>query len=392
MSESKASFRNLKKIIPGLAAIAIVAALTSCSKPPPPAAPALHVTVAPPQFMTVTNWDEYPAHLVAVEMVEIRPRVSGYLESINFKDGAEVNAGDLLFTIDPKPYQAELNAAKALRQSAETHLEWTSNDLQRAESLRKTRAISEEEYDSRSKAMREAQASLLAAQAAADVAKLNLDYSQIKSPISGKVSQRMMTVGNLVQSSGAASMLTKVVSLDPIYCYFTADERAYLTYRQNNNGGNAGASVPCELALVNEAGFPHKGHVDFFDNQVDPNSGTIRMRAVFANEDRLLVPGLFARVRVPTGAPVQAMLVPDVAVSSDQGHKFVYVVNTNSMSEIRPVQTSRQSGGFWQVTSGLTTNDNVVVNGLLMIRPGIPVDAQPANAATNAAPQPAAQH
>jgi RND family efflux transporter MFP subunit len=199
----------------------------------------------------------------------------------------------------------------------------------------------------------------------------------------------MMTVGNLVQASGGmASTLTTVVSLDPVYCYFTADEQAYLTYRKNANGAAAGAIIPCELALADETGYPHKGHVDFFDNQVDPNTGTIRVRAVFENPDHKLVPGLFARVRVPAGPPVEALLVPDVAVSSDQGHKFVYVVNGDSAAEVRPVQVARQSGGFWQITSGLTTNDNVIVNGLLMVQPGRKVAATD----PNAAPAPAAAH
>jgi RND family efflux transporter MFP subunit len=183
-------------------------------------------------------------------------------------------------------------------------------------------------------------------------------------------------------------MLTTVVSLDPMYAYFTADEQAYLIYRQNNNGGAAGAAVPCELALANETGFPRQGHIDFFDNQVDPRSGTIRVRAVFANENHSLVPGLFARLRVPAGAPMPALLVPDVAIQSDQGNKFVFVVNRDSVAEIRPVQVSRQSGGFWQITGGLTTNDNVVVNGLLMLQPGVKVDTSVPPATPPAAAQP----
>jgi RND family efflux transporter MFP subunit len=352
----------------------------------------LNVTAAHPVLTTVTNWNEYPGRLEAMQMVEIRPRVSGYLDSIHFKDGAEVKDGDLLFTIDPKPYQATLNAASALRESAATHLEWTSNDLARAENLLKSRAISAEEYDSRNKAMREAQAALGAAAATEEVARLNLDFTAIKSPISGKVSQRMMTIGNLVQGGSSASMLTTVVSVDPIYCYFSADEAAYLAYKKNNGNIEPDAGVVCELGLADETGFPHKGRLDFVDNQVNPNSGTIQARGVFANEDRALLPGFFARVRVPAGPPVQALLVPDVAVSSDQGHKFVYVVNKDSMTEIRLIQVDHQLGGFWQVTDGLSTNDNVIVNGLLMVRPGIPVKVVDPNAAPAQAPAQAAAH
>lgn len=357
-----------------------VVVLTSCSKQsPPPQQSATRVTAEHPVLAVVTNWDEYPGHLEAVQMVEIRPRVSGYLDSIHFKDGTEVNAGDLLFTIDAKPYKAALEQAVAMQQSAWTRVELASNDWERAENLFKNHAISAEELDSRSKAMQTAEASFRAANAAVDATQVNVDYTQIKAPISGKIGQRMITIGNLVQDGGSATLMATLVSLDPIYCYFTADERAYLRYRAQGDvtGSN---SIPCELGLANENGFPHQGHVDFFNNQVDPTTGTIEMRAVFSNEDRSLVPGLFARVRVPAGPPTAELLVSDVAIQSDQDHKFVYVVAvppSNSVAQVRPVQLNRHSDGFWQVTKGLTTNDNVIVNGLLMVRPGVPVDTAP---------------
>ena len=360
--------------------IVAVAALASCSRSPAPATPLLKVTVSRPQAATVTNWDEYPGHVDAVEMVEVRSRVSGNIDSIHFQDGAEVKAGDLLFVIDPRPYQADLDRAQAERQQAETHFELVRNDLKRAESLRDTRAISAEVYDGRSKAVSEAEAALAAARANEATARINLDYTQIKAPISGKIGRRLVTAGNFVQlqaSGGAATTLTTIVSLDPIYCYFDADEQAFLQYRRNSSANNehlAQDAIACELALVNEEGYPHKGRVDFFDNQVDPATGTMRMRAVFANEDRVLVPGLFAKVRVPSGPPQETLLVPDVAVGSDQGYKYVFVVNKDDMIETRSIETGRAHGPLRSVLKGLTAQDRVVVNGLMMLRPGIKVE------------------
>ena len=368
----------------------IAATLAACSpQQAPQQMPPPKVTVTHPQMMTVTNWDEYPGHIEAVEMVEIRPRVSGQIESIHFQDGAEVKAGDLLFVIDPRPYQAELDRAQAERRRAETHLDLARNDLKRAESLRSTKAISEEEYDSRSKAAREADAALAAACAAEASARINLDYTHITAPINGKIGRRYVTVGNLVQlqaSGGAATVLTTIVSMDPIYCYFDADEAAFLRYRGSAGNGleRKGGSLACELALINEQEHPHKGHVDFFDNQINAKTGTIRLRGVFPNTRRSLVPGMFATVRVPAGPPLQALAVPAVAVSSDQGSKLVLVVNKDGVVEPRPVEVDRQHGAMRIVTSGLTVQDQVIVNGMMMARPGVKV--QIVDAATSSAP------
>jgi RND family efflux transporter MFP subunit len=356
-----------------LLTIILAALLTACSPNQTTVAPPPKVTVARPQVATVTNWDEYPGHLEAVEMVEIRPRVAGYIDSIHFQDGAEVKAGDLLFVIDPRPYQAELEHARAQTQQAETHLELARNDLKRAEGLRGTKAISEEEYDSRSKAAREAEAAMAAARANEATARINVDYTRITAPISGKIGRRLVTPGNFVQlqgNGGAATVLATIVSQDPIYCYFDAEEEAYLRYCKN---GGTGGSRRCELALVNEEGFPHTGRVDFFDNQIDPQTGTIRVRAVFDNADRALVPGLFANVRVPAGQPAESIFIPEVAIGSDQGRKFVFVVNQASVVETRPIKTGRQHGALRAVLEGLATNDQVVVNGLMLVRPGVKV-------------------
>jgi RND family efflux transporter MFP subunit len=358
--------------------------LTACSPPKPAAMPTPKVTIKQPQVATVTNWDEYPGHLEAVEMVEIRPRVAGYIDSIHFQDGSEVKAGDLLFVIDPRPYQAELDQAQARRQQVETRLELARSDLKRAESLRGTKAISDEEYDSRSNAVREAEAALVAAKASEAIARLNLDYTQIKAPISGKIGRRLVTTGNFVQlqgNGGSATVLATLVSLDPIYAYFDVEEAAYRTYRRNATTADANnGALPCELALVNEKDFTHRGHVDFFDNQVNPQTGTIRLRAVFQNKDRTLVPGMFANLRVLAGAPQQALLIPDVAVQSDQGYKFVYVANGEGKVERRDIDIGRAHGPLRAVTKGLTPQEQVIVNGLMLLRPGLKVEAQQAKA------------
>lgn len=363
--------------------VACAALLTACSPPKPVAMPTPKVTVKQAQLTTVTNWDEYPGHLEAVEMVEIRPRVSGYIDSIHFEDGAEVKAGDLLFVIDPRPYQADLDLAQARTQQAATHLDWTRNDLKRAEGLRGTKAISEEEYDSRSKAVSESEAALAAAKANETTGRLNLEYTQIKAPVSGKIGRRLLTVGNFVQlqgNGGSASVLATLVSLHPIYCYFDVEEAAYERYRSNAKAAETnGGGLACELALVNEQGFAHRGHLDFFDNQVNPQTGTIRLRAVFENEDRTLVPGMFANLRVLAGPPERALLVPDVAVQSDQGYKFLYVATAENKVERRDVDIGRAHGPLRTVIKGLTPQERVIVNGLIMLRPGITVEVQEAS-------------
>ena len=356
------------------------ALLTACSPPKPAALPTPKVTVQQPQSATVTNWDEYPGHLEAVEMVEIRPRVAGYIDSIHFQDGAEVKAGDLLIVIDPRPYQADLEQAQARRQQAETRLELARNDLKRAESMKGTKAISDEEYDTRRNAVRESEAALAAAKAGEATARLNLDYTQLKAPVSGKIGRRLLTVGNFVQlqgGGGSASVLATLVSLDPIYAYFDVEEAAQHNYRSRAKQAEAnGGALPCELQLVGEPGFLHPGRLDFFDNQVNPQTGTLRLRAVFENGDRALVPGMFANLRVLAGQPHQALLIPDVAVQSDQGYKFVYVAGGESKVETRSIEIGRAHGPLREVLKGLTPEDRVIVNGLMMLRPGVTVAVQ----------------
>ena len=280
------------------------------------------VTVNQPVARDVVEWDQYQGRLDAVESVEIRARVNGYLESINFKDGDEVKKGDLLFVIDPRPYQAELDRAQADLLQAQTRFELASNDLQRAGRLLKAKAISEEEADSRAKAERQAAAAIQSSAASVEVAKINMDYTRVTSPISGRIGRKMITVGNLVNSNqGESTMLATIVSMDPIYCYFDVDESAILKYQQLARAGQqdqlTDGKVRCEIELGNETAFPHKGLLDFVDNRLDPSTGTLRVRGIFANPDRILQPGFFVRARVPGSSKYPALLIPDLAVGTD---------------------------------------------------------------------------
>ena len=374
--------------------------LSGCRKPaPPPQRPPPPVTANQPTQREIIEWDEYPGRLEAVEMVEVRARVSGYLKAVQFKDGSEVKKGDLLFVIDPRPYQAELERAEAELKQAQTRLELAANELARAERLQQSKIISEEEADTRSKAKRQTEGALQAAQASVETAKLNLDYTQIKAPISGRIGRKLITEGNLVNGNqGQSTLLTTIVSLDPIYCYFDADEPAVLKYqklaREGKRGTIGDGQVSCELGLANEDGFPHHGRLDFVDNRVDPATGTLRVRGVFTNPapDRILQPGFFARVRVPGSAKYKALLVPELAIGTDQGQKFVYVVNDQDTVESRQVVLGRSIGSLRVVREGVRPDDWVMVNGLLSVRAGAkvkPARETAAEAAGSETPAPA---
>jgi multidrug efflux system membrane fusion protein len=330
----------------------------------------------------VVEWDEYQGRMDAVDMVEVRARVTGYLQSVNFKDGAEVKQGDLLFVIDPRPYQAELDRTQADLQQAETKFELASNDFVRAQRLLKARAISEEEADSRSKAERTSVAAIESARASVEMAKLNMEYTRVTAPISGRIGRKLITEGNLVNGNqGQSTLLATIVSLDPIYCYFDADERAIIKYqrlaREGKGDNIRGGKMACELALADESGFPHRGLLDFVDNQVDADTGTLRVRGIFANPDRTLQPGFFARVRVPGSAKNPDLLIPDQAVGTDQGQKFVYVVNAQNTVEYKIVDLGGMIDGLRVVRQGLHSNDSVIVNGLMSVRQGAKVIPSP---------------
>jgi multidrug efflux system membrane fusion protein len=364
------------------AALAALAALSleACKSAPPPPPPPPAVTVAPVLRQEVTEWDEFTGRFQAVDAVEVRPRVSGYITRVAFTEGKEVTKGEVLFEIDPRPYAADLARAEAQLQQARTRAALAASDLQRAQKLVTVQAISREEFDNRTSGKAEAEAAVRAAEAAVENARLNLEWTRVRAPISGRVSRAEVTPGNLVQAGPpTATLLTSVVSVDPIYVYFDADEASYLKYAALTRAGSRAGRPEVQLGLANENGtFPHKGYVDFVDNQLDPASGTIRLRAVFSNRDRLFTPGLFARLKLVGSAKHEANLVVDRAVGTDQDRKFVLVLKPDSTIEYRSVQLGPLVDGLRVVTSGLKQGEPVVINGLQRVRPGMRVAASPA--------------
>ena len=340
----------------------------------------------------VIEWDEYIGRLESPETVEVRARVNGYLDKVHFKEGKEVKKGDPLFTIDPRPYRAEYDRAQAEHQRAVSQADLAKNDFERAQRLIATKAISEEDYDTKAKTFAAAQATVMSAKAAADLAKLNLEFTEIHSPIDGRTSRALVTEGNLVSSgiSGSgATLLTTVVSLDPLYLYGDADERSILKYlklrREGSRVSARDAQIPAEMELADETGFPHKGFMDFVDNRIDPTTGTMRARGVFTNADHSLSPGFFGRIRIPGSGKYQALLIPDRALGSDQSVKFVYVVNAEKKVEFRPVKIGPMIDGLRVVKEGLKPGEQIIVEGLLRVRPGAVVDAKPWEAPAQAA-------
>jgi RND family efflux transporter MFP subunit len=341
-------------------------------------APAPQVSVAPALEREVTEWDEFTGRVEAVESVEIRPRVTGYIESVNFSEGSTVRKGDLLFVIDPRPYRAELSKAEAELARAVARSELAASDAARSKSLVDIKAVSREEYDTRVNASREATANVAAARAAVDATKLNLEFTRVTSPITGRVSKAAVTAGNLVTGgSNAATLLTTVVSLDPIYVTFEGDEQIYLKYtalaQRGERQSSRDVANPVLMGLANETDYPRRGAMVFVDNQVDPRTGTIRARASFENKDGFLTPGLFARVKLLGHNSFQAVLVDDRAIGTDQSQKFVYVVDAENKVVYRPVKVGRLTDGLRIVLQGLQPGETVIVNGLQRVRPGVVV-------------------
>ncbi len=346
------------------------------------------VSVVQPIAREVIEWDEYIGRLESPESVEVRARVSGYLDKVHFKEGKEVKKGDVLFTIDPRPYQADYDRAEADRQRAESQADLAKNDADRAGRLIATKAISEEDFDTKNKTYYSAQAAVKSAKAALESAKLNLEFTEIHAPIDGRISRALVTEGNLVSggvSGAGATLLTTIVSLDPLYLYGDADERAILKYIRLSKEGTRDSArnknIPAEAELADETGFPHKGFMDFVDNRVDPNTGTLRARGVFPNTDHSLSPGFFARIRIPGSGKYQALLLPDRALGSDQAQKFVYVVNAENKVEFRPIKIGPMIDGLRVVKEGLKPGEQVIVEGLLLVRPGIVAEPKPWEAA-----------
>ena len=360
------------------APLALAVILAACTKTAAQqgAAPPPQVAVAPVIERDVTEWDEFTGRLQAVESVEVRPRVSGYISAVRFSEGAMVRRGDLLFQIDPRPFQAEVDRLRAEVDRAQATVQRANSELQRAERLRSENAISNEEHDRRAAFAQESAAQVAAVEAALRAAELNLEFTQVTSPISGRVSRAIVTEGNLVSGgSGEATLLTTVVSLDPVYAYFDADEQIFLKYTAGTNkAGNRGAiDRHIRMALANEEGFPREGQLDFLDNQLDNATGTIRGRAVFHNSDGQLTPGLFVRLRLAGTGMYHGLLIQDRAVGTDLSKKFVYLVTPKNEIEYRPVTLGPIVGGLRVVRSGLRAGDSIVVNGLQRIRPGAQV-------------------
>jgi multidrug efflux system membrane fusion protein len=356
----------------------LMLALAACGQKTPPPAPPAAVTVAEVKEQEINEWDEFTGRIEAVDAVDIRPRVSGYIQRVAFAEGKEVNKGDVLFIIDPRPYQAELARADAELQRARTRAALAAKEVVRAERLVAVQAISREEFDTRTSAEAESRASIAAAEAAVATARLNMDWTRVRSPIAGRVSRAEITQGNLVQAGPPdATLLTTVVSLDPVYVYFEGDEQTYLRYGDLARAGARPSSRdtrnPIQLGLANEVGFPHTGYVDFVDNQLNPETGTIRARGVFSNKDRVFTPGLFARLKLVGSARYRAVLVLDRAVGTDQDKKFVLVLQPDSSVAYRSVQVGRLVDGMRIVTAGLKGGDRIVINGLQRVRPGMKV-------------------
>lgn len=358
--------------------------VSGCKRPVPQSTPPVAaVTVARPILKRLTELDEFTGRLAAVASVDLRARVSGYLQSTHFKEGTEVKEGDLLFVIDPRRYEAELARANAEVARARAALELAEAEAGRAAKLVDTRAISVEEAEVKVKARSQAEASLQAAQASVDAAKLEVDFTRVTAPISGRIGRKLVTEGNLITGGpSGATVLTSIVALDPIYCYFDVDERSALRYRELFREGKRSSALfgelPAQMGLANQKGFPHHGKIDFVDNEISSTTGSIRARGIFDNKDRLMAPGFFARIRIPGSGDYDAMLIRDSAVSSDQGRPFVYVVDAAGKATQRTVVLGPLEDGLRIVRKGLTPEDRVVINGLMAVRPGSPVKADEA--------------
>lgn len=347
--------------------------------PPPPA-----VTVANPVERKIVDYDEYVGRFVAVSAVEVRARVSGTLEAVHFTDGQIVKEGDLLFSLDRRPFQNTLDQARANLVLARSNRTYAQADLARAQQLLRERTISEQVFDQRSQSMRNAEAQVAAQEAAVRQAELDLEFTQLRAPIAGRIGDRRVAPGNLVMGGTAANttLLATIVSIDPIRFEFTFDEASYLRYERlsrTENTGNLtgrGGSTPVRLKLIDEKTFEHEGRMDFVDNVIERATGTIRGRAQFANPNGLFTPGMFGRVRIAGSAPYRALLVPDVAIGSEQVRKFVYVVNNENSAVIKYVTTGVLADDLRVIKEGLAPDDRVIVNGMARVRPGAKVTPQ----------------
>lgn len=374
-------------VLSGLAAACTPTAAQQGAPPPP------RIGVVNVVERDITEWDEFTGRLEAVDSVEVRPRVSGYVSAVRFSEGALVRKGDLLFQIDPRPFQAEVDRLQAELTRVRATVTRAESELARAKRLEDEHAIAGEERDRRASFALESAAQVSAVEAALRAASLNLEFTRVTAPIAGRVGRAIVTEGNLVSSGpGAATLLTTVVSLDPVYASFDADEQVYLRYTSGATRRSLARRI--QMALANEDGYPREGTLDFLDNQLDRATGTIRGRATFRNADGLLTPGLFVRLRLAGAHQAKTLLIEDRAVGTDLSRKFVFVVGANNEVAYRPVTLGPVVDGLRVVRSGLSAGEPVVVNGLQRIRPGmavVPVQETAANARSGApaAPTPA---
>jgi membrane fusion protein, multidrug efflux system len=341
-------------------------------------APPPSVTVSEPLRRTVTEWDEFTGRFQAIDHVSIRPRVSGYLQSAHFQEGTMVKKGDLLFVIDPRPYEAAAEEAQGQLQTAQAQLTFTTRDLDRAVELGRTQAVSQQVIDQRRQALQSAEAAVITAEGALKRARLDVEFTQVVSPIDGRIGRKLMTEGNLVSGGDtSATVLTTVLSLDPIYFYFNIDEQTYLKNSRlrlaDQTSSSQGNPNPVHLALPDDTDFPHEGRMDWIDNELDLGTGTLRGRALLPNPKLLFSPGQFGRVRLVGSAPYEALLLPDTAIGSDQSRKIVYVVGGDNRAETREVKLGRLIDGLRVVREGVKPDDRVVVSGLQRVRAGAPV-------------------
>ncbi|MEN3377118.1 MAG: rane fusion protein multidrug efflux system [Hyphomicrobiales bacterium] len=364
--------------------VMLVPALAGCGEgapkqaaPPPPT-----VTVAKATRQTVTDYDEYVGRFVAVDMVEVRARVSGYLEKIGFQDGQLVKQGDLLFTIDRRPFETTVAQTKAQLAQARANLAFAESDLARGSQLVRDKTITEQTFDQRTQAKRVAEASVQAQEAAVRQAELDLQFTELKAPVAGRIGDRRVSPGNLVTggTGGTTTLLATIVSIDPMRFEFTFDEASYLRYERIAGASTDDASrskgLKVQLRLIDEPDFKHQGTVDFVDNVIDRSSGTIRGRAQIPNPKGLFTPGMFARVRVPGSVPYEALLVPDVAIASEQVRKYVMVVGEDDIAKQKYVTLGQLAGNLRVIKDGLSANDRVIVNGLARVRPNAKITPQ----------------
>lgn len=343
-----------------------------------PPAPVVHVATV--EQRTISDWDTFTGRFEAVESVKLRPRVSGYIDQVSFSEGKDVKKGDVLFVIDPRPYRVQLERTQGDLARARAQADLSEKELRRTESLLAAHAVSQEEYEQRASQRNQLAADLQAARAAADAAQLDLEFTRVVAPIDGRVSRAEVTAGNYV--TAGTTILTSVVSLDPIYVYFEGDEQTYLKYNGQAQRGERPSSRetanPVFVGLANEPDFPHSGRMNFVDNALNPETGTIRARAVLDNAAHVFTPGMLARVKLLGSGEYNATLVPDEAVGTDQDRKFVIVINAQSVAEYRPVQLGEVADGQRIVRSGVQPGERIVVGGLQRVRPGMQVAPQSA--------------